>query len=192
MIRPGALEAARPGLEGRYEFFHNFDEDRRIEIAPGFHTSTTHAGGLLDSVASLLARLVLQSRAACGIHGAFYAGENVAPLGNGYAAGILRSMDGIWMPVHSMGGWGQITVHALPRLDLHLFTGQQDDQEHRSERRPHRQESAVRREPLLPPRAECSAGTGSDASSDHVYRAGLRINNHYDLALAYIFSAGLR
>src|SRR5215813_5566017 len=42
----GTVEAGRPGVEGRFEFFHNFDEQRRIEIAPGFHTSQTHAGSI--------------------------------------------------------------------------------------------------------------------------------------------------
>jgi hypothetical protein len=87
----------------------------------------------------------------------------------------------------SRGGWGQVTLHALPRLDFHLFTGQVDD-------------------------ANAELGTGSigknllfggnayfhiapnvlmgmEASQVRtVYLGqGVRINNHYDLALAYLF-----
>ncbi len=39
------LERARPGYEGRLEFFHG-NETRRIEIAPGFHVSDTHVAGM--------------------------------------------------------------------------------------------------------------------------------------------------
>ena len=42
---PPGVEAARPGLEGRFEFYHKPDERSNLEIAPGFHTSTTHASG---------------------------------------------------------------------------------------------------------------------------------------------------
>src|SRR5580700_281444 len=35
----------RPALEGRFEFWRKFGENARIEIAPGFHDSTSHAGG---------------------------------------------------------------------------------------------------------------------------------------------------
>src|SRR5262245_59824661 len=38
-------EAARPGAEGRFNFHHSFDDDRRVEFATGFHVSTTHAAG---------------------------------------------------------------------------------------------------------------------------------------------------
>ena len=36
------LKAVRPGLEGRFAFRHGFANDGHIEIAPGFHVSTTH------------------------------------------------------------------------------------------------------------------------------------------------------
>ena len=60
----GTVEPARPGLEGRFEFFHHLDDDRRLEIAPGFHSSETHVAG--QSVpSSIFSRgLVLQPLAA--------------------------------------------------------------------------------------------------------------------------------
>src|SRR5262245_29079629 len=41
----GNIEGSRPGLEGRFELFHKFTEERRFELAPGFHLSTTHVAG---------------------------------------------------------------------------------------------------------------------------------------------------
>ena len=45
-LRRPANRIVRPGLEGRFEFFYNLDDNRRLEIAPGFHTSTTHVNGI--------------------------------------------------------------------------------------------------------------------------------------------------
>src|SRR5262249_19693725 len=49
-----SLERIRPGLEGRFEYFRSFGDAARLEIAPGFHTSTTHvaAGSVPSSVFS--------------------------------------------------------------------------------------------------------------------------------------------
>jgi len=181
-----ALEAARPGYEGRFEFFHSFDDERRIEIAPGFHASSTHLGGFtapsrifsMDWFANPWRRIEFS--------GAFYDGENVAPLGNGYNQGFGQYPNGL-ESVHSIGGWGQLTVHMLPRLDLHLFSGQQDD----------------RNSDLLPGRIGRNLMFGGNLYyrlAPNVILAlettqlrttyisqGVRINNHYDLALAYMF-----
>jgi hypothetical protein len=120
------LDPVRPALEGRFEFYHKLDDDRRIEIAPGFHTSTTHANGV--SIPSQIFSMdwFMNPVRRVEFLGAFYSGQNVAPLGNGYEQGFY-GYGHYLKPVQSMGGWAQITVHTLPRLDLHLFSGQQDD-----------------------------------------------------------------
>src|SRR5262249_40096675 len=109
----GTLEAARPGYQGRFEVYHNMDDTRRFEFASGFHASTTHFAGLsaqsrvfaLDWFANPWKRLEFS--------GAFYDGENVAPLGAGYQQGFGAFSTGL-ISVHSIGGWGQLTVHTLP------------------------------------------------------------------------------
>ena len=42
---PTAPSQPGPGIEGRFEFYHGATDGRRIEIAPGFHTSITHVAG---------------------------------------------------------------------------------------------------------------------------------------------------
>ncbi len=120
------LDPVRPALEGRFEFYHKLDDDRRIEIAPGFHTSTTHANGV--SIPSQIFSMdwFLNPVRRVEFLGAFYSGQNVAPLGNGYEQGFY-GYGRYLKAVASVGGWAQVTVHTLPRLDLHLFSGQQDD-----------------------------------------------------------------
>jgi len=84
----GNLEGSRPGLEGRFEFAHKFDDERRIEIAPGFHVSTTHAAGFsIPSQVFSLDWLIRASRW-FDFTGAFYSGQNVALLGAGYRQGF--------------------------------------------------------------------------------------------------------
>jgi hypothetical protein len=185
-VLPGPVEAARPAFEGRFEAFHRIDDDRRIEIAPGFHTSTTHVGGISLPSRVFSTDWFMNPWRFVEFTGAFYTGKNVAPLGNGYGQGFWgtgRSLSS----VESIGGWGQLTFHVLPRLDLHLFTGQQDDRNSRL--------------------AAGRVGKNIQYGGNFYFRLapnvllgpeitqvrtlyigqGLRINNHYDLALAYSF-----
>ncbi len=182
----GPLEPARPALEGRYEFFHNFDDDRRIEIASGFHVSRTHAGGLSIPSSLFSVDWFLNPWGRVEFTGAFYDGQNVAPLGNGFQQGY--SIYGEYgRAVESVGGWGQFTIHTVPRLDFHLFTGQQDDN--------NRQLTVGRigKNLLfggnffyrLAPNV-ILALEATELRTNYIGQ-GVRINNHYDLALAYLF-----
>jgi hypothetical protein len=185
-IFTGTVEPARPGLEGRFEIYHNFDDERRVEVAPGFHSSQTHVVG--KSVASEIFSLdwlfVVQRRVE--LTGAFYTGQNVTPLGAGYQQGF-----GVYYsrvePVHSQGGWAQITIHAAPRLDFHLFSGQQDDRNRDLD------VGRIGKNLLfggnlyyhLAPNVILGLET-SQLRTMYIGQ-GIRINNHYDLALGYLF-----
>lgn len=79
----GAVEAARPGLEGRFEFFHKLDDERRLEVAPGFHVSTTHAGGFSIPSEVFSVDWLFRPVGPLEFTGAFFRGQNVAPLGTG-------------------------------------------------------------------------------------------------------------
>jgi len=189
------LERYRPGLEGRFEVFRTFGADRRVEIAPGFHTSTTHvAGGSAPSRVFSLDWLV-KPLPQVQLTGFFFNGENVSHFGSG---GIRQ---GFWvvaprdiLTVHSRGGWAQLKLIATDRLSFHLLAGQQDDRD-----------SDVR--------AGFSGSTGGGIGKNQSYGAnffyklapnviasfetmqvrtrylsfGNRLNNHYDLAVAYLF-----
>src|SRR5664280_2836064 len=119
-------EAARPAAEGRVNFHHKLDDGRRMEIAAGFHASTTHAGG--QSIPSNLFAMdwFFNPWKAVEFSGVFYSGQNVAHLGSGTRQGFAVYQDygkTYGYAVESKGGWGQLTLHVLPRLDFHLFTG---------------------------------------------------------------------
>lgn len=185
---PGApaAEPARPGLEGRVEFYHRFSEDGpRIEIAPGFHTSVTHVAG--SSVPSNLFSLDWFANPVSKLEftGAFFSGQNVAPLGGLEGFTILPT--GIAIPVHSQGGWGQLTVLATPRLSLHIFSGLENG------RTVDLAAYAIGRNWLyganlfyrLAPNV--LLGTEVSQARTAYIDSSFRLNNHYDLALAYLF-----
>ena len=184
---PGGVAPARPGVEGRFEFYHNLDENRRLEFASGFHSSITHAGGF--SIPSNLFSLdwFFNPWRKLEITGAFYSGQNVANLGTGAInqGYILYRHEG--EAIQSKGGWGQLTLLAARRVDFHLFTGQQDDQNSQLGR------GNIGKNLLyganlffrIAPNV-ILAPEISQLRTVYLVR-GTVINNHYDLALAYLF-----
>lgn len=185
-IQSGNLEANRPGLEGRFEFYHKFDDDRRLEVAPGFHVSSTHVAGFSVPSQVFSFDWFVNPLRWFEFTGAFYHGENVALLGSGYRQGF-----GLYQSeadaVHSQGGWGQFTFHLLRRVDLHLLSGQQDD------RNSDLVTGNISKNLFfggnlyfrLAPNVILSPEV-SQVRTVYVGQ-GTRLNNHYDLALGYLF-----
>jgi hypothetical protein len=179
-------EASRPALEGRFNFYHRLDEERRMEMAVGFHTSATHAAGA--SIPSNLISLdwFFNPWKRVEFNGAFYSGTNVAHLGSGTRQGFGAYGHYVY-GIGSKGGWGQVTVHLAPRWDLHIFNGQVDDANQ------HLGNGAIGKNLLyggniyfhLAPNVITSFET-TQVRTMYIGQ-GLRINNHYDLALAYLF-----
>ena len=119
--------------------------------------------------------------------GAFFTGQNVSLLGTGAINEGYVAYRRDAYAIGSSGGWGQFTIHALKRVDVHAFTG-------------------------LQTYSATYLGVG-DATRNLTFGAnlffrlapnvllgpeisqlrttyigqGIRINNHYDLALAYLF-----
>jgi hypothetical protein len=180
------IEAVRPGVEGRVMAWHKLDDNRRLEIAAGFHASTTHAGGF--SIPSNLVSLdwFFNPWRRVEFSGAFYSGQNVSNLGTGIVNQGYYIYYNEAEAIDSTGGWGQITLHTIRRLDFHLFTGQEDYQ--MTER-----QGSVTRNLLfggnLYFRIAPNVLFGPEITQTRTLYLGqgLRINNHYDMALAYLF-----
>ena len=179
-------EAVRPAAEGRVNFHHKLDDQRRMEIAAGFHASTTHAGG--QSIPSNLFAMdwFFNPWKALEFTGVFFSGQNVAHLGSGTRQGFAIGKN-YGYAVASRGGWGQLTLHTLPRLDFHFFTGQVDDANHDL------LTGSIGKNLLFGGNAYFRVApnvlVGLEASQVRTMYLGqgVRINNHYDLALAYLF-----
>lgn len=183
---PAYLERRRPGLEGRFELAHRWREERRLEVAGGFHTSQTHVMGFsLPSRLLSLDWLVSPSRF-FEFSGTFYSGKNIHHFGV-LRQGFFRLPDGSFRVVHSKGGWGQITFPVSSRLSFNVFSGVHDD-----------------RNRDLPP---TGIGSNTTAAANMMYRLApnvmlsleamqIRTNhlhrperrvNRYDVSVAYLF-----
>jgi hypothetical protein len=178
------LAKARPGYQGRFEYWAQ-SGTRRIEIAPGFHASSTRVLG--QSVPSRILSIdwLIRPAARVDFTGTFFHGENSGVVG-GLRQGV-SVFNGQARAVGATGGWGQFTFRATRRASFHLYGGQEDD----------------RNRDLGPGAIGKNQGYGANI----IYRlgsniltsfeasqmrttyigSGTRINPHYDLAFAYLF-----
>ncbi len=181
-----SLEPARPAVEGRLAFWHKFDDVRRIEVAPGFHISSTHVAGssVGSHIASLDWRIVPLSK--LEFSGTVYTGQNVAglgALGNGFT--ILEN--GTVRPVDSSGGWSQLSVPLTSRLTFNLFSGLEDD--HAT----YLSSYSIVRNITYASNFVYHLGPNVVVSVEGLQMhtrlfSGVReIHNHYDVALGYLF-----
>lgn len=120
------LEPARPALEGRFAFWHRWDDTRRFEVAPGFHVSTTHLGG--KSVDSRIGSFdwLFVPTSYLQISGTFFKGQNVAALG-ALGNGFVITPTGDIRPVDSTGGWAQLAFPLTSRWTLNIYSGVEND-----------------------------------------------------------------
>jgi hypothetical protein len=181
------IEPTRPGIEGRLELFSG-GEDRRIEIASGVHHSVSHVLG--DSLSSDVLSFDWLARPWRPIEfsGAFFNGQNVAPLGtSGIRQGFVALRPGVVESVHSLGGWGQLTLRPSSRLWLNLFSGQQDDRNSQLPKGAIGKNLAYGANFFYRLAPNVLASFEASQTRTNYIGSGTLLNNHYDLALAYLF-----
>lgn len=179
------LERFRPAYEGRLNFYRGSDA-RRFEIAPGFHFAQSHLLG--QSVPSKLGTLDWLAKPSefFEFSGAFFKGENAAGLGS-LRQGITLLPSGSVIPVHVTGSWGQFTFYPSRRISIHIYGGLESD------RVSDLVANNVRRNLIyagnvvykLAPNILAAFEASQNRTAYTV--SGTRLNNHYDLALAYLF-----
>jgi hypothetical protein len=181
----GTLEHQRPAYEARLLLYRG-SEKKRFEIAPGFHDSVTHVAG--QSVASHLATVdwMIRPSDLISFSGAMFHGTDDSGLG-GLRQGFIILASGEAIGVHATGGWSQLAIFPASRVSLHLFGGEE------ANRASDLLTNSVRRNLVyaanivykLAPNVLAALET-SQTRTDYI-SSGLRLNNHYDLALAYLF-----
>ena len=179
------LERARPSWQGRVNFFQG-NEDRGFQIAPGFSFSTTHIAG--TSVPSKLFTLDWSAKPvkAFEFTGALFHGQNAAGLGS-LRQGFTVLPGNVVIPVHATGVWGQFTYFTTPKLSFHLYGGQESD------RAADLVSGSVRRNVIYAGNAIYKLAPNVLAAFEFSQNRtlyivnGKRLNNHYDLAIAYLF-----
>jgi hypothetical protein len=181
----GAVAPARPGLEGRFEWWGQFGA-KRFEFAPGFHVSDSHIAGVTVPSRIFSADWLIRPFPAIEFTGAFFQGENTSVVG-GLRQGIAFSP---WEPphaTHSTGGWAQIAVRATPRISVHFYGGQQDD------RNSDFYGNAIGKNQAYAANIMYRLGSNFLTSFEvsqvrtTYLQSDTTWNTHYDLALAYLF-----
>lgn len=180
-----SLDKARPGYEGRFEFWFGAGQ-RRFEIAPGFHVSDTHVLG--RSLPSRIATLdwLIRPWERLDFSGAFYSGENVGVLG-GLRQGVTVFPNEEVRAIAAKGGWAQLAYRPAPRLSFHLYGGAEDD------RNVDLLRGGIARNLVYAGNVIYRLGSnvlaGFEASQTRTTYLGgrTRLNPHYDLSLAYLF-----
>ena len=177
-------EPGRPGVEGRVEFFTG--TDRRFEIAPGFHRSVSHVGGSSAPSDIYSVDWLARTGKLLDFTGMLFAGTNTAPLG-GLQQGVLVLAPGFVRAVHSTGGWGQLAIHATPRLWFNLFSGQEDPRNSDLGRRAIGKNLAFGANLFFRLAPNILASFEAYQYRTTYIRGATLLTNHYDLALAYQF-----
>jgi hypothetical protein len=179
-------EYSRPGAEGRIQLWHHWSETQRFEIAGGYHFNENR---VLETVFSSHVYSVdwfLRPIAKLELSGMFFHGQNVATLGalpQGYIVTLHRGV----VPVHSTGGWAQIRVPITARLAWNVYGGQQDDRNsdlaygNIAKNQAYFSNLMYRIAPNIIVSLE-----GGQVRTTYI-GLGNRTNDHYDLAVAYLF-----
>ncbi len=179
------VEAARPGWEGRAAYWRKWGGHGRLEVASGFHASWSKVGSVSIPSNAVSFDWLVDPLPRWEITGAYYAGQNLSTIGGG--AGISLLGNGMLAGVHQNSGWVQTSFRLTSRLKLNGFTGEQSD-------RPGDLVSASMKSNLawggnlmyhLAPNVIASFEALQLRTS--YMNTGIRVNDHYDLAIAYLF-----
>lgn len=185
-VLQSSLAGTRPAWEGRVEFWRSLPHGGRIEIAPGFHASDTHV--LSSSVPSRIVNVdwLIRPWAPFEITGAYFHGQNAAGLGglfDGFSVQNSRSAT----PVHTEGGWVQASYRATQRITLNAFSGRQNNRFTTLDRGDAGWNMQYGANAIV--RIAPNVLFGAEATQLRTRYVGLsqRLQDHYDLSLAYLF-----
>lgn len=182
----GGTQYSRPGAEGRLELWRQWGETERIEIAGGFHVNRNHVGAISLPTNVYSLDWFIRPMRKIEFSGLFFHGRNVSPLG-ALRQGISVQPNGRIITVRSTGGWGQIRLPVTSRLAFNLYGGQQDDRNsdllagNIAKNQAYFGNLMYRMAPNVIVSIE-----GGQVRTTYM-RFGTRLNDHYDLAIAYLF-----
>jgi len=183
----GSLASSRPGYEGRFELFAQRGA-RRIEIAPGFHASSTRVIGQSAPSRLFTVDWLIRPFSRISLTGTYFRGQNTGVLGGlrqGVSIVYTKAGD-VARPVHAQGGWAQVKIQATQRAAFHFFGGQEDDRNRDLLKTGITKNQAYGANVMY--RWGSNLLTSFEGSQVRTsYFGHTRINPHYDLAIAYLF-----
>ncbi len=183
---PYQMEESRPGVEGRLQYWRRWSEAGRLEIAGGIHQNRNHLGSfsLPSNVYSV--DWFFRPIQKLEFSGLFFHGRNVPVLG-ALPPGFNVLPNGQVIPVRSNGGWSQMRIPITSRLAFNMYGGAQVNRGsdlgfgNPSGNAAYFANFMYR----LAPNVIVSVEGGQVRTAYH--QIGNRLNDHYDLAIAYLF-----
>ncbi len=183
---PYQVQESRPGVEGRLEFWQRWSETGRLEIAGGIHYNRNHLGdvSLPSNVYSV--DWFFRPIPKLEFSGMLFHGRNVPS----WARSLQDSpccRTGGQFPVQSNGGWAQMRIPITSRLAFNIYGGQQVNRSadlvfgNTGSNAGYFGNFMYR----LAPNVILSLEGGQIRTT--YYQIGNRLNDHYDVALAYLF-----
>ncbi|HEV2691033.1 MAG TPA: hypothetical protein VGV35_20900 [Bryobacteraceae bacterium] len=181
-----AAEHSRPGAEGRLQLWRRWGETGRLEIAGGIHANRNRVGQVAASTNVYSMDWFFRPWAKLEFSGMFFHGRNVAVLG-ALRPGFTVFPGGRIVPVRSNGGWGQMRIPITSRVAFNFYGGQQSNYEadilagNISSNAAYFANVMYRFAPNV-----ILSFEGGQVRTNY-FRIGTRLNDHYDLAIAYLF-----
>jgi len=179
-------EYSRPGTEDRLQLWHRWGDTERFEIAAGYHFNENRVIETVFPSEVYSLDWFLRPISKLEFSGMFFHGQNVATLGS-LPQGFVVTPSGSIIAVHSTGGWAQIRVPITSRLAFDVYGGQQDDRNsdlgygYIGKNQSYFSNLMYRVAPNVIVSLE-----GGQVRTSYI-GIGNRVNDHYDLAVAYLF-----
>jgi hypothetical protein len=183
---PQQQEYSRPGTESRLQLWHSWGDSGRFEIAGGYHFNENRVFETVFPSEVYSVDWFLRPIRQLEFSGMFFHGQNVATLG-ALPQGFVTTFAGGVFAVHSTGGWAQIRVPITARLAFNIYGGQQDDRNSDlgygaiAKNQSYFSNLMYRLAPNVIVSLE-----GGQVKTTYI-GLGNRSNDHYDLAVAYLF-----
>jgi len=180
------VEESRPGVEGRLGFWQRWGETGRLEIAGGIHYNRNHLGDVSLPSDVYSVDWFFRPFQKIEFSGMFFHGRNVPVLG-ALPPGFTMLPNGQIIPVRSNGGWAQIRIPITARLAFNVYGGEQVNRNtdlvfgNSGANAGYFSNFMYR----LAPNVILSLEGGQVRTA--YYQIGNRLNDHYDLAIAYLF-----
>jgi hypothetical protein len=179
-------EESRPGVEGRLEYWQRWGETGRLEIAGGIHYNRNHLGDISLPSNIYSVDWFFRPIRKIELSGMYFHGRNVPVLG-ALPPGFSMLPNGQTVPVQSNGGWAQLRIPITSRLAFDVYGGEQVNRNsdlvfgNSGSNAGYFSNFMYR----LAPNVIVSLEGGQVRTS--YYQIGNRLNDHYDLAIAYLF-----
>ena len=119
-----SLERYRPAIQGRFGFAHQWNEQSRIAVGVGFHSSSSHVLGQSVPSRVISADWLFKPLSKLELSGTIFHGRNFSNIGGGPPGVTYTSQDTV-IPIRGTGGWLQVALPVSSRLTFDVYAGRQ-------------------------------------------------------------------